>query len=105
MINKYKDAYSEIVLALIEIHNAHLAYLEGPNTHKSNLLKRRLNAIIPKLKELRKVVTNVNKEVKKRTKGIYPAVPNDPELLTPEFHAWVGKGLGRVKKYTPRNKK
>lgn len=105
MINKYKNIYSDLIVALTELHNAHLDYLEGPNLRKSRDFKRKIRKLSPKLKSLIDVVTDVNKEVLKRERGKYPVVPNDPNLLTPEFHQWVSKGLGRVNKYTSKGKK
>jgi hypothetical protein len=105
MINKYKNIYSELIVALTELHNAHLDYLEGPNIRKSRDLKKKIKSLTPKLKNLLNIVTDVNKEVTKRDRGIYPRIPNDPNLLTPEFHEWVSKGLGRVNKFTPKGKK
>jgi hypothetical protein len=105
MINKYKQIYGELIVALTELHNAHLDYLEGPNLRKSRDLKKKIKNISPKLKEFTGIVTSVNKEILQRARGVYPLVPNDPNLLTPEFHEWVSKGLGRVNKYTPKGKK
>ena len=105
MINKYKESYSAIILALVELHNAHLDYLEGPNERKAKVLRKQVRALIPNLKSFVKMVTCINKEVRKRTQGTAPRIPNDPALLTTEFHEWVGKGLNRVYKYTPKRKK
>lgn len=105
MINKYKKAYSDLIIVFTELHNAHLDYLEGPNARKSRAIRNKVKEIIPKLKEFKNIVSNINKEVTKRKRGNPIFVPNDPALLTPEFHDWVSKGLGRVKKYVPKGKK
>jgi hypothetical protein len=102
MINKYKDAYNEVVSALAVLHNAHLTYLEGPSMRKSSAMKRAIKNANSKLKDLKEVIVSVNREVTKRERGHPIRVPNNPEDITPEFHEWVGKGLGRVNKYSPK---
>ena len=102
MINKYKELYGEVIAELTQLHNAHLDYLEGPNMRKSANLKKSIKRLIPKLKALGKLTTTINREVSNRQTGSPVSIPVDPSLLTDEFNTWVGKGLGRVKKYTPK---
>jgi hypothetical protein len=105
MINKYKDAYNEVVSALAVLHNAHLTYSEGPSMRKSSAMKRAIKNANSKLKDLKEVIVSINREVTKRERGNPIIVPNNPEDITPEFHEWVSKGLGRVNKYSPKGKR
>ena len=102
MLNKYKEEYNKVVLALIEMHNAHVDILDGPNRRKVRDLKRALRNLGPVVREFKKILDLISMEVARREVGSKGKTAIDPESIPQEVHDWVSKGLNRKRKFDPK---